>query len=212
MSEPTDPTDSSADGGAGEATAGRDYAERLRRLEDARWKRVLDVQRPFRWNLRRLGLGRCLDVGCGIGRNLRSLDPRSVGVDHNADAVAECRARGLTAYTTAELADRGGLAPESFDSLLLAHVLEHVDERVGDGILRDYLPYLRLDGVVVVITPQEAGFRSDATHIRWVDHDVVSGHAERLGLRVGRTYSFPFPRPAGRVFRYNEFVTVLSRG
>jgi hypothetical protein len=25
---------------------------------------------------------------------------------------------------------------------------------------------------------------------------------------VARQYSFPFPRPAGRVFPYNEFVTL----
>ena len=49
------------------------YADRLRRKEDARWKQVLDVQAPYRWNLRRQELGRTLDVGCGIGRNLVSL-------------------------------------------------------------------------------------------------------------------------------------------
>ncbi|HET7723588.1 MAG TPA: class I SAM-dependent methyltransferase [Propionibacteriaceae bacterium] len=193
---------------SGRRTAGRDYAERLVRLETARWKRVLDVQRPYRWNLRRLELGRCLDVGCGIGRNLVNLGPGAVGVDHNADAIEVCRERGLTAYTTEEFM-ASDMAAGGFDSLLIAHVLEHVSQDVGDGLLRDYLPYLRPHAKVVVITPQEAGFASDATHIRFVDHAGVAAHAERVGLTVERTYSFPFPRIVGKVFPYNEFVTVL---
>ena len=49
------------------------YADRLQTLEQARWKQLLDVQAPYRWNIRRLGLGRTLDVGCGLGRNLAHL-------------------------------------------------------------------------------------------------------------------------------------------
>ena len=65
-------------------TRGADYAERLETLETARWKRVLDVQAPYRWNLRRLGLGFTLDIGCGIGRNL----PVAAGaVDHGGLAA-----------------------------------------------------------------------------------------------------------------------------
>ena len=52
------------------------------------WKKALNVQAPYRWNLRRQRLGRTLDVGCGIGRNLETLDPGSVGVDHNEHSVA----------------------------------------------------------------------------------------------------------------------------
>lgn len=193
----------------GRATAGVDYTERLRRLEGARWKKVLDVQRPYRWNLRRLGLGRVLDIGCGLGRNLANLGPDAVGVDHNADSVATAQTRGLTAYTTEEfLATPELCRPEAFDSLLLSHVLEHVAADIADSIVRSYLPCLRPGGQVVFITPQEVGFRSDPTHIRFVDHDDASRTAERLGLSVEKTYSFPFPRPVGKVFAYNEFVTV----
>ncbi len=197
-----------ADRGTGRETAGADYAERLRRLEGARWKQLLDVQRPYRWNLRRLALGRCLDIGCGIGRNLANLGPDAVGVDHNPDSIAVCRERGLTAYTTEELANRPDVTHGGFDALLLAHLLEHVDAEVGDAIIGDHLPYLRPRGRVVLITPQEVGMGSDPTHIRWVDHTGAMAHLHRHGLVVERAYSFPFPRPAGRVFRYNEFVTV----
>ncbi len=197
--------------GSGEATAGSEYAERLTALETARWKQVLDVQRPYRWNLERLHLGRTLDVGCGIGRNLKNLGPDAVGVDHNAHSIAMCRERGLTAYTTQEFLEESTGQTESFDALLCAHLLEHVSQAVAEDIVAQYLPYLRSGGEVVFITPQEAGFRSDATHVRWVDREVAEAHAARHGLAVVRSYSFPLPRPVGKVFKYNEFVTVARR-
>ena len=194
----------------GSKTAGRDYAERLRRREGARWKTLLDVQRPYRWNLRRLDLGRTLDVGCGIGRNLKNLGGNSVGVDHNADSIAIAREAGLTAYTTDEFWETGIGAPGAFDSLLLAHVMEHVSAEVADDIVCQYLPCLRAGGKVVFITPQEVGYRSDPTHIRFLDLDGLRSHADALGINVERAYSFPFPRPMGKVFKYNEFVLVCS--
>ena len=197
--------------GSGEATAGSEYAERLTRLETARWKQLLDVQRPYRWNLKRLNLGRTLDVGCGIGRNLKNLGPNAVGVDHNAHSIAHCRELGLTAFTTSEFFEGAQGRPESFDAMLCAHLLEHVSQQVADDIVEQYLPYVRPGGQVVFITPQEVGFRSDETHIRWVDLEVARAHVERHGLTMVRSYSFPFPRPAGKVFKYNEFVTVARK-
>jgi hypothetical protein len=35
--------------------------------------------------------------------------------------------------------------------------------------------------------------------------------SEALGLGVARQYSFPLPRFAGKVFTYNEFVTVARK-
>src|SRR5690349_17057220 len=54
-------------------TSGADYAARLHALQGKRWKRLLNVQAPYQWNLRRRHLGRTLEIGCGIGRNLASL-------------------------------------------------------------------------------------------------------------------------------------------
>ncbi len=197
--------------GDGSRTSGGDYASRLQRLELSRWKRLLDVQRPYRWNLRRLHLGRVLDVGCGIGRNLVNLDGNGVGVDHNAESIAVARGRGLTAYTTAEFHASPDAAPAGYDAMILAHVMEHVDADVADGILTEYLPYLRPGGRVVFITPQEAGYATDATHVRFVDLGELRRHAEAVELQVVKAYSFPFPRLLGKLFRYNEFVLVAQR-
>ena len=133
------------------------YAARLQDLEQARWKQLLDVQAPYRWNIRRLGLGRTLDVGCGLGRNLAHLGGRGVGVDHNAASVAVARQRGLQAYTADEFLAGPLARPASFDSLLAAHVVEHMTEADAVELLQTYLPLVRPGGKVVLITPAGEG-------------------------------------------------------
>lgn len=194
-------------------TTGGAYTERLARLEGAAWKRLLNVQAPYRWNLRRLvGQRAVLDVGCGIGRNLVNLGPGSVGVDHNPHSVAYCRERGLTAFTVEEFAASRYAAPGSFDGLLAAHLVEHMDADSALRVLGSYLPWLRPGAVVVVITPQERGYASDATHVRFCGFAEVGELCAALGITVTRQSSFPLPRWAGRLFTYNEFVTVGSLG
>ncbi|WP_028924422.1 class I SAM-dependent methyltransferase [Pseudonocardia acaciae] len=193
------------------STADDSYTERLARLEGARWKRLLDVQAPYRWNLRRLvGDRAVLDVGCGIGRNLANLGPGSVGVDHNEHSVSHCRERGLTAYTVDEFFASEHGAPGSFDGLLAAHLVEHMDRAAALEVLGSYLPSLRPGAVVVVITPQERGYDSDETHVRFCGFDEVAELCGALGLTVRSRASFPFGRWAGKAFTYNEFVTVAS--
>lgn len=198
-------TDDRADGSETRAKA---YTHRLVSKTRSGWRRHLDVQRPYRWNLRRLEPGRCLDIGCGVGRNLEHLPTGSVGVDHNATSVDECRRRGLEAYLPQELeAQKLG----TFDSLLCAHVLEHLGPENGVALLRQYIQFLSPDAKIIVITPQERGFASDRTHVRWVGFDEARSACGEVGFRTRQQYSFPFPRPVGKIFYANEFVTVAER-
>lgn len=185
-----------------------DYTERLATMESAGWKQRLDVQAPYRWNIRLLALGRTLDIGCGLGRNLAHLDGNGVGVDHNASSVALATERGFEAYTPDDFAESPHARPGAFDSLLLAHVVEHMTEDAALGLLRSYVPFVRPGGKVVLITPQEKGYTTDATHVRFCGFGEVASLCNAVGLTVDRQYSFPFPRPAGKVFPYNEFVTL----
>lgn len=191
-------------------TAGEDYTERLQRKGTAWWKRALDVQRPYRWNLRRLEPGFTLDLGCGLGRNLAHLGGDGVGIDHNPTSVAACRAAGLEAYTPDEFAATAhAQQPGTFDSLLAAHLVEHLPTDDAVTLLRDHLPFVRPGGKVILITPQARGYASDATHVTYVDDDGLRRLARALGLTVERSFSFPFPSTAvGRFFTYNEFVLV----
>ncbi|BCB77117.1 hypothetical protein GCM10022251_57900 [Phytohabitans flavus] len=188
------------------STQGADYTDRLQRVTGARWKQVLDVQRPYRWNIRRLNLGRTLDVGCGLGRNLAHLGGNGVGVDHNPTSIEVARAQGFEAYTINEFfeSERAG----TFDSILAAHLLEHMPEEQARKVVESYLPCVKPGGKAVFITPQERGYASDSTHVRFVGFAEAAAICGDLGLTVERQYSFPFPRFMGSLFTYNEFVTV----
>lgn len=189
-------------------TEGADYARRLQATQEVPWKKLLRVQAPYQWNLRRQQLGRTLDVGCGLGRNLETLGAGAVGVDHNAEAVAVARGRGLVAFTPEELGDRTEAA--SFDGMLLAHVIEHMDAADGVAILQEYLPYLRPGGKVFFVCPQERGYASDPTHVRFTTGEDLAELATSVGLVPDRPFSFPFPRATGKLFVYNEFC-LLAR-
>lgn len=196
----------------GAATRGKEYAQRLIRLQMTPWKRWLDVQAPFRWNLNRLQPGFTLVVGCGIGRDLLNLHGNGVGVDTNEHCVRTARARGFTAFTPAELYASAEYArPGRFDTLLLAHVAEHMTEDQAVGVLQGYESLIRPGGALILIAPQEAGFRSDPTHVQMMDFARLERMAERVGFTPERAFSFPLPRWAGHVFTYNEFVVVARK-
>ena len=55
------------------------------------------------------------------------------------------------------------------------------------------------------VCPQERGYASDPTHVRFADGADLERLATRCGLRPDPWFSFPFPRWTGKLFIYNEF-------
>ncbi|MDP6977581.1 MAG: class I SAM-dependent methyltransferase [Myxococcota bacterium] len=190
------------------STRGESYTRRLETLGEAGWKQWLDVQAPYRRHVRGLDLGFVLDVGCGIGRNLVHLQNNGVGVDHNADSVAAARERGCEAFVPADFGASEYAVAGRFDSLLCAHVVEHMSLDEAVQMIASYLQYLRAGGRVVLIAPQQAGYRTDATHVEFMDPPKLARILEGAGAPQERAYSFPFPRFVGHVFPHNEFVAI----
>jgi hypothetical protein len=76
------------------------------------------------------------------------------------------------------------------------------------ALLRQYLTYLKPGGRIVAITPQEAGYRSDPTHVEFMDWEKMADVLESLRVQVVQQYSFPLPRVFGFLFKHNEFITI----
>jgi SAM-dependent methyltransferase len=98
------------------------------------------------------GVGRVLDVGCGVGDDVRALGPGSVGVDPSRTMLRIARSRGgaFVLGGGQRLPFRSGV----FDGVRADRVLQHVEdpERVTDELVR----VVARGAPVVVIDPDQA--------------------------------------------------------
>jgi SAM-dependent methyltransferase len=189
-------------------TAQKNYTNRLINKQFVWWKNIFGAQLLYRWNIKRMSLGFVLDLGCGIGRNLIHLEGNGIGIDHNVNSVNFCRNKGLKAYTNQEFKNTAYYKKELFDSILLSHVAEHMNENEIIVLLKAYLPLVKKGGQIVVITPQEAGYRSDSTHVAFVNFNDIDRIFKKLDIIPIKKYSFPLPKIIGKIFKYNEFIGV----
>jgi 2-polyprenyl-3-methyl-5-hydroxy-6-metoxy-1,4-benzoquinol methylase len=156
--------------------------------------------------------GFTLDIGCGLGRNLINLNGNGVGIDHNPHSVEIARSRGLLAFTPLEFKESQFNKAHRFDSILLAHVAEHLLESEVVELVMSHIALLKPNGLIIIICPQDYGYRSDPTHIQFLDFTKLRAIACQAGLIPVREYSFPFPRVFGHLFKYNEFVSISRKG
>ena len=177
-------------------------------LEAPAWRRWFSANALQRWNLRRLKLGFTLDVGCGIGRQLMHLDGNGLGVSQDPETLLIARQRGLLVMAPGDFARSDYANRPAFDSIVVAHVLEHMRLADASDLLRGYLRSLRPGGRMVLITPQEAGYGMDKSHLEFMNFERLLDLFTQLGLECERTYSFPLPRFAGRHLAANEFVAI----
>jgi len=95
---------------------------------------------------------RILDVGCGTGKFLQSLDPGLFsrhGVEINADGYEQCLQKGIAAYNLPlQEIDFGSLM---FDAVTLIHVLEHLSN--PEQVLKTIYSILAPKGILVLSIP-----------------------------------------------------------
>ena len=183
-----------------------EYTNRLRDIQMKGWKQWVGPLNPYRLHINKLLGLRNLEVGCGIGRILKFSPKNIVGVDHNKESVLFCRQLGLEAFTSEEFHKLSQYS--TYDTLIFSHVLEHLNDAEMQELILEYKPYLAESARVIVITPQECGFKSDASHVQFRDFSSHQGLFKDLGINLKSQYSFPFPRFMGKLFIYNEFVSV----
>ena len=96
--------------------------------------------------------GRLLEIGCGSGWQLARMKQAgwiTKGLDFDPEAARAARERGLD-VEVGDVRDLG-LAANSFDAIVMAHVLEHVFDPVG--LLTECARLLKPGGRLVSITP-----------------------------------------------------------
>ena len=96
--------------------------------------------------------GRLLEVGCGSGTMLKSMQGlgwKVEGVDFDPAAVEAARKKGLSVHlgTLSEQEFRAN----SFDAIIMGHCIEHVPDPIN--LLRECYRILKPGGRLVVITP-----------------------------------------------------------
>lgn len=120
------------------------------------------------------GSGRVLDVGCGTGIMLQSLEAHgsSTGLDLSTTALDFCRERGLTRLVQG----RGEALPfadGSFSTVSAFGVVEHIE--ADAQAVAEWARVLEPGGQLVLLT--------SAYRWLWSGHDVSNHHARRYRTR-----------------------------
>ena len=96
--------------------------------------------------------GRLLDVGCGNGATMVTLQERGWrvrGIDFDPKAVAAAQTNGLDVSLGGLLEHR--FPSKSFDTILVSHVIEHVPDPIA--VLTECHRLLKPGGTLVALTP-----------------------------------------------------------
>ena len=111
------------------------------------------------------------DLGCGVGANLPLLERfgRTQGVDSAPEAIAFCAERGLHNVTLQDLDSLSGLQEGSASLVLLADVIEHLDDEAP--CLSAAYRLLKPGGAIVITVP--------AFMFLWSAADDINHHRRR---------------------------------
>ncbi len=169
------------------------------------------VRRAYLKSAAAMVTGPTIDFGCGIGELLQRLPTGSLGLEVNQATVQHCTAIGLEVMhydANVQGWDLAGV-PSSLRmrSLVISHVLEHLEDPVGK--FRKLLAGCEERGIttVLVIVPGVKGYATDPTHLTFLDRSDL--HAPEVvhgtGFRIDRSEYFPVDSEwFGKYFTHNE--------
>lgn len=152
---------------------------------------------------KRVENGSFLDVGCGQGGNLltlQSLGWKAEGIDFDAAAIKIAKGRGLN-VSAGDLYSKK-YKSESFDLILLCHVIEHLpspEETIGEC-----LRILKKGGKLIIITPNGSGMGHKKFKRNWrgleTPQHLQIFNPQSLGIisrRAGFASANVFSSPSG---------------
>ena len=192
----------------------RDYAARQLRRRRNPLRRA--IKHFYLQNMLREVSGPAVDLGFGAGQLLERLPPGSIGLEVNPHLVDDARRAGLNAVLYDSEAEQpliGVVAPNTYSTLVMAHVLEHFEN--AEAFLRRLLRSCAALGIrrVVLVVPGAKGYQFDSTHRTFVDlrylteHDLLSCE----GFMLGTHRYFPGNREwIGRYYTFHEFMFVYD--
>lgn len=130
--------------------------------------------------LKKKGVKRVLDVGCGLGKvttylSKKGLDATGIDISPRLIALAKKKASNLDVNTTFEAVDLERYNPtEKFDAVLFAGVLEHIDAEVT--MMRNSKKVLKENGHIVITD-------KPAFHSLFTKRDARIGHIRRYSKK-----------------------------
>ena len=130
--------------------------------------------------------GKVLDVGCGIG-DMLSYRKNTVGLDVNPLNVDFCQKRQLEAHMMKP--DVIPFKDETFDSVLLDNVLEHIEK--PSLLFKEIRRVLKPDGLVLIGVPGEIGYQSDDDHKVFYDEKKLHALAKKNRFNVNHFFYTP---------------------
>ncbi len=137
-----------------------------------------------------------VDLGCGRGELLELLRDAGIearGVEGNASAVQECRAKGLDVAAGDLVAFLEQQAPAALGAVFAAQVAEHLEPARLQGLLAAAHRALRRDGLLVLETVNVSSalaffdvYVRDPTHVRPLHPETLRFMAAAAGFSDAR--------------------------
>lgn len=158
----------------------------------------------------RIGQGKILDVGCGIGYLLSAVSRgrRTYGMDMSPDALKlAMRWTGGEGFCLAD-AQCIPYMSDSFDYVVCMEVLEHIEE---DKAARECLRVLKPGGIALITVPNGKGIygKSHPSHIRVFTFHSIQDYLRQAGFEIIGAQKFGLHIPF--VTSYSSVLSCILR-
>lgn len=152
-----------------------------------------------------------VDLGCGTGEFLSYLSKKKrefSAIDNNPFLVEKCVKNGfkvkLDDVTT--LATLGNM-----DNAVIDNVLEHLDLNQINAFFTSAKSKMNAGGILVVVVPDEKGYKYDPTHKTFVNTTIINQMCEKHGLKLINKFLHPFNLGfMGRILYLNMQVFTIK--